>query len=482
MVPTQVQAGAIGCRLHAEAARERRVAVAPADQLQQPLDHRLLQRKLDFGPVVAVAVDVAAGARAAQQRHVVATCQQPDVVHLRHTGDKELDHAGQQVRRLVACKRIQVGAVDLVEVQIVRRRTGGGKAAAAGVGMNRLHQPVEFGGQQQPGTVLGVGIGRVGADVDDADAIMGVEHGDGVVRAAGQPARQRPGGLEDQGVQHQRRQREVVDPIDMAGDLDLLLVVGVQLDQHLQAQGVGPGRDLGNEVEGFGQHEATRPGALDGIAHGVQAHLADAVGGQRLENAFEVGPPLGMLDIDVELLRRERGPQDLCLAIGQAGRRQRQSGPRAVDRQQLALMGAGGKHHAQRQKQAGIGRGAAVGKVVQKLRRFGRDVVDDHIGHDLQLRGECCDVAPLAQSRIDLGVVDRIEARIGAVDRQVERQQMNATKNAGQQAAGTEQLGQLVQRSTAESVDVGDELDGVVHGGFAGADSAGASELPFSCK
>ena len=53
-------------------------------------------------------------------------------------------------------------------------------------------------------------------------------------------------------------------------------------------------------------------------------------------------------------------------------------------------------------------------------------MVDDQIGHDGRPRRERLDVGPGAETRIDLRVVDRIEARVGAVDRMEEGQQVNA--------------------------------------------------------
>ena len=41
-----------------------------------------------------------------------------------------------------------------------------------------------------------------------------------------------------QRVQHERRQREVVDPVDLPRDVDLVLVVTVDLHEHLDAERV----------------------------------------------------------------------------------------------------------------------------------------------------------------------------------------------------------------------------------------------------
>ena len=63
-------------------------------------------------------------------------------------------------------------------------------------------------------------------------------------------------------VQHERRQREVVHPVHVARDLDLLLVVRMHLDEHLEPLTARPIGERADEVEGLGQHEAARPAFL----------------------------------------------------------------------------------------------------------------------------------------------------------------------------------------------------------------------------
>jgi methylenetetrahydrofolate reductase (NADPH) len=65
---------------------------------------------------------------------------------------------------------------------------------------------------------------------------------------------------------------------------------------------------------------------------------------------------------------------------------------------------------------------------IQELRRTARYVVHDHVGHQVGLARERGDVVPRAQPRVDAGVIDRIESRIGAVDAFEERQEMNAAE------------------------------------------------------
>ena len=85
--------------------------------------------------------------------------------------------------------------------------------------------------------------------VQHADAVVRVEHGDGVARTNLEPALQRRRVARVQRVQHQRRQREVVDPVDLARDVDLILVVPVDFDEHLHAERVRLRREVGDERE-----------------------------------------------------------------------------------------------------------------------------------------------------------------------------------------------------------------------------------------
>ena len=115
-------------------------------------------------------------------------------------------------------------------------------------------------------------------------------------------------------------------------------------------------------------------------------------------------------------------------------------------------------------------RGLAVCNEIAKLRRVGRQVVDDHVGHHVDVAGERLDVRPVAQPRVDAGVVGGVESGVGAVDRIEEGQQVHAAEHAVQRA-GKQRL-QVSQRAAAEAVNVGDQLNLVLHDG-AVATSAG---------
>ena len=146
---------------------------------------------------------------------------------------------------------------------------------------------------------------------------MRVEDGDGVVRPDLHPFTEWLGIGRVKGMQNQWRQREIVDPIDLAGNLDLLLEVAVHLDENFHAEGAGLFRELGDEVEGFRDHEATGAWLLDGVTDSVKADGVNAGRVESFENGPEVGLALRMRHVDVDLLRREGGPEQLLFAIAQ---------------------------------------------------------------------------------------------------------------------------------------------------------------------
>ena len=71
------------------------------------------------------------------------------------------------------------------------------------------------------------------------------------------------------------------------------------------------------------------------------------------------------------------------------------------------------------------------------------------------------DVSPVAEARIDARVVARIEARVRAVDRIEERQQMDAAEESAQGA--TQQRREIRDPAARQPIDVGDQLDLVLH-------------------
>jgi hypothetical protein len=57
-------------------------------------------------------------------------------------------------------------------------------------------------------------------------------------------------------------------------------------------------------------------------------------------------------------------------------------------------------------------------------------VVDDQIRHQIHILSECFDICPVAQARIDPGMIDGIEASIDAINRVIKGEDVNAAKQS----------------------------------------------------
>ena len=219
------------------------MGVAEAQEREQSRDDRLLQRLLQFGRRVAVPVDVASFTGASQAFDVIRAGEQPDVVDLRDARHEALDGPRNEIFIVPPAQRIVERAVDLVRVDVARGVATGQAALTAAARVNRLDQRRDAVGRQQAGPLAG----RVVADVGNADAIVRIEDGHRVVRPELQPATQRRGVAGIEQVQKERRQREVVDPVDLARDVDLRLIVAVHFDEHVHPARVRLGRDVVDE-------------------------------------------------------------------------------------------------------------------------------------------------------------------------------------------------------------------------------------------
>jgi hypothetical protein len=284
--------------------------------------------------------------------------------------------------------------------------------------------------------------GRVGADVDDADAVVGVEHRHAVPRPDGEPAQQRRGVPGVQRVEHQRRQSEVVHPVDAAGDLDLPFVVGVHLHEHLEAELAQLRRQLLDDGERLRRHERRRAGGLHGVADRVEPDRRDAVLGEQLDDLREVPAGAGVTQVEVHLSARERRPHQPRLAP-ESHPRERQARSRPVDRQQVGLGRTVGEDAAEGEEHARVRGRVAPGADVGEPRAVRRGVVDDEVDDGAGRPAQRCDVVPGAQARVDLAMVGRVEARVRAVVRPEERQHVDAAEQPGQ-GTGPEHPGQAV--------------------------------------
>jgi hypothetical protein len=89
-------------------------------------------------------------------------------------------------------------------------------------------------------------------------------------------------------------------------------------------------------------------------------------------------------------------------------------------------------------------------------------VIDDQICHDLDVLAERAHVVPSAEPRIDSGVIDWIEAGIGAVDRIKKWKQMHSAEYTFQ--LSLKEALKLPEPSFGKTVDVCDQLRLILHG------------------
>ena len=109
------------------------------------------------------------------------------------------------------------------------------------------------------------------------------------------------------------------NPVHMPGDVDLVLVVRMNLDQYFDTQLVRLDRSPCNEVERLWDHETAGAGFLDRVARGIQANRPNSSGLKLTQDLFPGTRPCGRADVDIDLLRRERGPQETSPCLHPAG-------------------------------------------------------------------------------------------------------------------------------------------------------------------
>lgn len=76
--------------------------------------------------------------------------------------------------------------------------------------------------------------------------------------------------------------------------------------------------------------------------------------------------------------------------------------------------------------------------------------------------GELGDVIPVAKAGVDLGVVDRVEACVRAIERGEERQNVHALVYAVESRA--QNVGHRSKIAVTQAIRIGDQLNFVLHG------------------
>ena len=118
-------------------------------------------------------IDVSTDARSSEEIHVVGASEQADVIDLRDAWREELDRAGNQVLISTASERIEESRVHLIKVKVIRSCTRGSPTLSLAAGMNGFDKLIDFVRRKESRLAL-----RASSDINDADAVVGIEHGD----------------------------------------------------------------------------------------------------------------------------------------------------------------------------------------------------------------------------------------------------------------------------------------------------------------
>ena len=89
-------------------------------------------------------------------------------------------------------------------------------------------------------------------------------------------------------------------------------------------------------------------------------------------------------------------------------------------------------------------------------------MIDNQIGHHLDVGRERRDVGPRPDAGIDLAVIDWVEAGVRPVDRMKEGKDVHASEYLAQRSV--QQLPKIAERATRKPIDVRDQLRLVLHG------------------
>ena len=264
----------VGAVLDEETAAERGMRVAQPNQRAKLLHDRTLEGVAQLVAPVVVPIDVAADAGTREQLEIVLTREQADVVDLRNARREELDRAREQIVAIVARRERRRRCSSLIEIEV---RCGGARrepARAAAVARGSLRRA---GRARRAARGRARSGRRVRADVDDADAVVRIEHRQRIRRPDTQPFLQALRRAERERMQHERRQARSRTPRRPAARSRSASVVGVNLHEHFHAErdcARRASRSMNSKVSGIMKQR--RAGLLDGVADGVEAHHADA--------------------------------------------------------------------------------------------------------------------------------------------------------------------------------------------------------------
>ena len=130
----------------------------------------------------------------------------------------------------MAAQGIVESAIHLIKIKVVRRRACSLPALVVAARVDRFYQLVDFVRSKETGFAFPV------RSTSMTPMPHGIEYGDGVVWPNCQPMGKGSGIAPKKRMQHERRQREIIDPIDVACNFHLLQMVAVNFDQDFHPE------------------------------------------------------------------------------------------------------------------------------------------------------------------------------------------------------------------------------------------------------
>src|SRR4051812_5008645 len=118
-------------------------------------------------------------------------------------------------------------------------------------------------------------------------------------------------------MQDQRRKREIVNPIHSPGNLDLFEIVTVDLYQDFNLQFIHLCGEIADEGKCLGDHETTGSRLLDRVPDGIEPYDANTRRLKLPEDFLQIARALCVLDVNIDLLSCERGPEQAVFAVGE---------------------------------------------------------------------------------------------------------------------------------------------------------------------
>src|SRR6185369_14222394 len=118
-------------------------------------------------------------------------------------------------------------------------------------------------------------------------------------------------------------------------------------------------------------------------AGGIQANRVDASRLKLIQNLLQIASAHGIVNVNIDLLRRECRPQQALRSIFKLQPGKRQGWARPINLEQVRFSRAVRKHAVIRQEHSRIGGLVSTLLKISELRGMARNMVDDQISHDV---------------------------------------------------------------------------------------------------